>query len=267
MLVDVFGRERSDVFFEHMAEVILIIKAAFRSDLCDGVKVSEVDKILGTLDAVDIQVILKGLIKAFFKETAKMLGTVLTVCGNIGGGDILVEVILDVCADVGHKFEHIRGISVLLAVQVIAHGNGVKPHQFGKGFHRPTVVFGFKKRGDTVDALEKRGACGMRYGNSVFEVDALEIGKKTVVSALRGKDVIGVKHHTDARKRRIRVGKIGSVRLKGIDDNNVALFDGEGAVIDHDLCASLKNTEDFHALVIVIARIDEFGVEDFGYRL
>ena len=137
-MVDVFGGESADIFFKHMAEVILVIEAAFRGDFGDGIKVTEVDKILCALDAVDVEVIFKGFVEAFFKEAAKMLGAVLAKGGDIGGGDILVEVVVDVSADAGHKVEHIGGISRLLAVEVRGDDDGVEVHQFGKGFYRPT---------------------------------------------------------------------------------------------------------------------------------
>ena len=72
-MTDIFGGENPHVLFEHMPEMVLIVKADRGGKRGDRCKFSGIDQLLCTADAVNIEIAFEGLVEAFFKQSAKMI--------------------------------------------------------------------------------------------------------------------------------------------------------------------------------------------------
>ena len=197
-----------------------------------------------------------------------MLGAVLTVGGNIGGCDILIEILLDVGADLQHEFMHIRSTFISLLEQLITDHGGIKHHDMRKRFCRPCAVLLDVCADDTVNKIAEHRSGGMIGRNIIFKIEFFQIGEEMDAAAVafRWEQVLWTKRNAGAGKSVIGVKEIDSVCLKGIENEYVSFFCAVGLIVDNDICTPIIDSNDLDPIVIMVFGKGVFGIENINYR-
>ena len=178
LMTDIFGREHPNVFFKHVSEMILVIKSDLRGECRNGRNFSAVDQFLCPSDAIDIEIIFKRFVEALFKQSAKMLSTVLAVGRDIGGSNILIEIFIDVSADLFHKIKRINRVLLGFLEQTVADHLRIEIYDQGKCFYRPSVALIPIGRNDPIYRFAQHGCDGMFGRNLILKMNAFHIRKE-----------------------------------------------------------------------------------------